>query len=71
MTDWLSPVVALAVVGMICFCLGLWLPEYQYDSTLKLSGREIMNWNQDRLIKCRKDMNPKCTIWILPPELRP
>lgn len=71
LTDWVSPVVALTLVGITCFSLGLLLPEYQYHSSLKLSGREIMNWNQDRLIKCRKDMNPKCTIWILPPELRP
>ena len=71
LTDWVSPVVALTLVGTIGFGLGLRMPEYQYHSSLKLSGRELMGWNEARLIKCRKDLNPKCTIWILPPELRP
>ncbi len=69
-TDWLTPLVVLGMVGIFCFGAGLMLPEYQYPRSVKLSGRELMEWNLARLIKCQKDLNPKCTFWIVPPELR-
>ena len=70
LTDWLTPLVLLGMVGILCFGAGLMLPEYQYPRSVKLSGRELMEWNLARLIKCQKDLNPKCTFWIVPPELR-
>ena len=69
-TDWLTPLVVLGLVGLLCFGAGLMLPEYQYPRSVKLSGRELMQWNLARLIKCQKDKNPKCTFWIVPPEQR-
>ena len=70
LTDWLSPVVVLGFWGMLCMGIGMRFSEYLYPRSVKLSGRELMDWNLDRLIKCQKDNNPKCTFWIVPPELR-
>ncbi len=70
LNDWTSPAVVLAFWGAICLLLGMHLSEYLYPRSVKLSGRELMDWNLDRLIKCQKDNNPKCTFWIVPPELR-
>lgn len=71
LTDWLSPVVVLGFWGMLCLGIGMRFSEYLYPRSVKLSGRELMEWNLDRLIKCQKDLNPKCTFWIVPPERRP
>ena len=70
LTDWLSPAVVLAFWGAIFMLFGMHLSEYLYPRSVKLSGRELMEWNLARLIKCQKDLNPKCTFWIVPPELR-
>ncbi len=70
LTDWLSPVVVLGFWGMLCLGIGMRFSEYLYPRSVKLSGRELMEWNLDRLIKCQKDLNPKCTFWIVPPSLR-
>ncbi len=70
LTDWLSPVVVLALWGMLGMAIGMRFSEYLYPRSVKLSGRELMEWNLARLIKCQKDQNPKCTFWIVPPELR-
>ena len=70
LTDWLSPLVVLGFWGMLCMGIGMRFSEYLYPRSVKLSGRELMEWNLARLIKCQKDLNPKCTFWIVPPELR-
>ena len=70
LNDWLSPAVVLAFWGAIFMLFGMHLSEYLYPRSVKLSGRELMEWNLARLIKCQKDKNPKCTFWIVPPELR-
>ena len=70
LNDWFSPAVVLAFWGAICLLAGMHLSEYLYPRSVKLSGRELMDWNLARLIKCQKDKNPKCTFWIVPPELR-
>ncbi len=70
LNDWLSPVAVLVFWGTICMIIGMHLSEYLYPHSVKLSGRELMDWNLARLIKCQKDKNPKCTFWIVPPELR-
>ena len=70
LTDWLSPAVVLFFWGAIFMMFGMHLSEYLYPRSVKLSGRELMEWNLARLVKCQKDKNPKCTFWIVPPELR-
>ena len=68
LADWFSPLWALAMVGVIGFGVGWRMNYLKYNGTVEVLGREIMNWNLDRLIKCRKDKNPKCTFWIVPPD---
>ena len=70
LTDWLTPVVVLVMWGGLNLAIGMRFSEYLYPPSVKLSGRELMEWNLARLIKCKKDKNPKCTFWIVPPEQR-
>ena len=70
LTDWVSPLVLLILWGMLAMTIGMRFSEYLYPRSVKLSGRELMEWNLARLIKCQKDLNPKCTFWIVPPEQR-
>ena len=71
LADWISPLWALLIAGLIGFGVSWRLMSIKYNSTINVMGREIMGWNLDRLIKCRNDKNPKCTFWIVPPKLRP
>ncbi len=70
LTDWISPLSALLIAGLIGFGVSWRVMSIKYNSTINVLGREIMGWNIDRLIKCRNDKNPKCTFWIVPPEQR-
>ena len=68
LADWISPLWALLIAGLIGFGVSWRLQSIKYNSTINVLGREIMGWNLDRLIKCRNDKNPKCTFWIVPPD---
>ncbi len=70
LTDWVTPLVLLILWGILAMTIGMRFSEYLYPRSVKLSGRELMEWNLARLIKCQKDLNPKCTFWIVPPEQR-
>ena len=70
LADWISPLWALLIAGLIGFGVSWRLMSIKYNSTINVMGREIMGWNLDRLIKCRNDKNPKCTFWIVPPSQR-
>ena len=70
LTDWVTPLVVLILWGILAMTIGMRFSEYLYPRSVKLSGRELMEWNLARLIKCQKDLNPKCTFWIVPPEQR-
>ena len=65
--DWYSPLSALIIVGAGCFVAGWWLTFQKYNGSLEQFGRDIVNWNVDRIVKCNDDKNPKCTFWIVPP----
>lgn len=69
-TEWFSPLAALVVVLVIGAGGGWWLTWLSYNDSLGVLGRNLVNWNTDRILKCREDDNPKCTIWIVSPELR-
>ncbi len=68
--DWVSPLWALLVAGLIGFGVCWQLMSIKYNNSLNVYGRKLMSWNRDRLVKCMNDKNPKCTFWIVPPELR-
>ena len=69
-TEWFSPLGALLIAGLIGFGVSWRLMSIKYNSTINVLGREILDWNLDRFLKCRDDKNPKCTFWIVPPEQR-
>ncbi len=68
--DWFSPLMALAIVALVGFGSGIWVMSLLYNDSTNSLGRDLVEWNLDRIVKCRSDDNPKCTIWIVPPELR-
>lgn len=65
--SWYFPLMALFIVGGFSFLAGSWLMSQKYNTFEERYGRNIFNWNKDRLIKCQNDDNPKCTFWIVPP----
>ncbi len=66
--DWFSPLSALLIVGVACFGAGGWLTFRHYNTPVEKLGRNLVNWNGDRYLKCQSDDNPKCTFWIVPPD---
>ncbi len=69
-TDWFSPLAALVIVLLIGAGGGWWVMSFKYDDPLSVFGRKLVQWNTERILKCRDDNNPKCTMWIVPPEQR-
>ena len=65
--DWFAPIWALTIVGGTSFLVGGWLTFQKYNGTLERFGRNITDWNIDRIVNCQKTNNPKCTFWIVPP----
>ena len=66
--SWYFPLIALFMMGGFSFLAGSWLTVQKYTTFEEQYGRNIFNWNKDRLIKCENDDNPKCTFWIVPPD---
>ncbi|MBW4638602.1 MAG: hypothetical protein KME05_10255 [Gloeocapsa sp. UFS-A4-WI-NPMV-4B04] len=69
-TEWFSPLAALVIVLAIGAGGSWWAMSLKYNDSLNVIGRDLVNWNADRIFKCREDNNPKCTIWVVPPEQR-
>ena len=69
-TEWFSPLAALVIVLLIGGGGSWWVMSLKYNDSLNVIGRDLVNWNADRIFKCREDNNPKCTIWVVPPEQR-
>lgn len=69
-TEWFSPLTALVIVLLIGAGGSWWVMSLKYNDPLNVLGRDLVNWNTDRILKCRNDNNPKCTIWVVPPEQR-
>ncbi len=68
--DWFSPLMALAIVALVGFGSGIWVMSLKYNDSTNSLGRDLVEWNLDRIIKCQEDKNPKCTLWIVPTEQR-
>jgi hypothetical protein len=66
--EWLSPLLALIIVGGAGLLAGGWLTYQKYNTDVDKLGRNIISWNLDRYLKCSDDQNPKCTFWIVPPD---
>lgn len=69
-TEWFSPLTALVIVLLIGAGGSWWVMSLKYNDATNALGRNLVNWNIDRILKCREDDNPKCTIWVVPPPER-
>ena len=68
MAHWFAPLMALAIVALVGFGSGIWVMSLKYNDSTNSLGRDLVEWNRERIIKCADDKNPKCTLWIVPPE---
>lgn len=68
--EWFSPLAALVIVLLIGAGGSWWLMSLKDNDSLSVLGRDLVKWNAERILKCNQDDNPKCTIWLVPPEQR-
>lgn len=68
MAEWFSPLMARAIVALVGFVSGIWVTWLKYNDSTNSLGRDLVEWNRERIIKCADDKNPKCTIWLVPPS---
>jgi hypothetical protein len=58
---------ALLALGLI-WVGGTWMiASKKYNSPNTVFGRNLVEWNIDRLNHCQETNNPKCTLWRVPP----
>lgn len=69
-TEWFSPLAALLVAMLVGASGSWWMMSIQNNNATNALGRDLVQWNIDRILKCREDNNPKCTIWVAPPDQR-
>lgn len=59
--EWFSPLAALVIALLIGAGAGGWIMSLKYNDSLGVLGRNLVNWNAGRILKCQNDNNPKCT----------
>lgn len=65
--EWLSPLLALTIVGGAGFLAGGWLTYQKYNTSVDRLGRNIVNWSLDRIVHCQETDNFECNVWIKDP----
>jgi hypothetical protein len=56
------------VVSMLILVGGTWwFASIRYNHPNNVFGRDVVDWNVERINHCRETDNPKCTVWIVPP----
>ena len=58
---------ALVAFGSILVVGTWWVASTRYNHPHNVFGRDVVDWNVDRINNCRETENPKCTVWIIPP----
>ena len=64
--------------GLYCFpvlVIGIWIimggtwwvASRRYNHPNNVFGRDLVDWNVERIQNCSQTENPKCTLWIVPP----
>jgi Flp pilus assembly protein TadB len=70
LANWFSPLTALLIAFLVGAGCGWWAMWLKYNDSVNVLGRNLVQWNLARVLKCQDDNNPKCTIWIVPEESR-
>jgi hypothetical protein len=65
--EWLSPLLALTIVGGAGFLAGGWLTYQKYNTSVDRLGRNIVGWSLDRIVDCQETDNFECNVWIKDP----
>lgn len=65
--NWFAPLSALAIAVGAGLLAGGWFTRLKYNTPVERFGRNVTEWNMDRIVNCQKTNNPKCTLWIVPP----
>jgi hypothetical protein len=58
---------ALVMFGLILVGGTWWFGSIRYNHPNNVFGRDVVDWNIERINHCRETDNPKCTVWIVPP----
>lgn len=58
---------ALVAFGSILVVSTWWVASTRYNHPHNVFGRDVVDWNVERINNCRETKNPKCTVWIVPP----
>lgn len=58
---------ALVAFGLILVGGTWWIASRRYNHPNNVFGRDLVDWNVERINNCRETENPKCTFWIVPP----
>jgi hypothetical protein len=59
-----------ALVACMSIAIGgtWWIASRRYNHPNNVFGRDVVDWNVDRINHCYDTNNPKCTVWIVPPD---
>lgn len=58
----------ILVTSMLIIMGGTWwVASRRYNQPFNIFGRQLVDWNVERITHCRETENPKCTVWIVPP----
>ncbi|MBD2303788.1 DUF6753 family protein [Nostoc sp. FACHB-190] len=69
--QWFTPLTALAVTAGAGFVCGLAVMLFKYNNDQNTLGRNLVEWNIDRIIKCQQSKKHQCNLWLVtPPEQR-
>ncbi len=56
------------VTGILIIMGGTWwAASTRYNHPNSVFGRNVVDWNVERINHCIETNNPKCTVWIVPP----
>lgn len=58
---------ALVAFGLILVGGTWWIASSRYNHPNNVFGRDVVDWNIERINHCQETENPKCTVWIVPP----
>lgn len=57
----------LIAYGLFWIGITWFIASKRYNHPHNVLGRDLVDWNVERINHCRQTENPKCTFWIVPP----